>query len=228
MRRRQRRVAKPRGRPTGWRKMPTEELKAALLDHAAPSSRWSEKTDKPMLALKGSKRRIHEKSNVSDVIAYSTMCKRLRLGAEGFGKGSRRVDDCDICVRFDNEFCKRVTERLREIKDAIRREDFGFFTVWEAEVKLDESFKKPSFIPAGSLRYLDRLRDFIHLHGSAHVNIMLVGLAVESCAALDALRAEAHGYQCHFHVKDTMEFIYGKDKNEPEENTLYWAMDQKD
>ena len=83
-------------------------------------------------------------------------------------------------------------------------------------------------VRAGSLRYFDRLRDFIHLHGSAHVNIMLVGLAVEACAALDALRAEAHGYQCHFHVKDTQELAYGIDKREPEGNTLYWAMDQKD
>ena len=131
-------------------------------------------------------------------------------------------------MRFDQVFCNRVTERLREIKDAIRKEDFSFFTVWEAEVKLDDSFKKQSFIPAGSERYLDRLRDLIHLHGSAHVNHMVVGLAAEACAALDTLRAEAHGYQFHFHVKDTQSLAYGKDKREPDDNSLYWVMDQKD
>ena len=95
-------------------------------------------------------------------------------------------------------------------------------------MKLDDAFKKPSFHPACSLRYFDRLRDFIHLHGSAHVHDMVVGLTVEACATLDSLRAEAHGYQCHFHVKETQSLAYGKDKREPKDNTLYWVMDHKD
>ena len=86
-------------------------------------------------------------------------------------------------------------------------------------MKLDDAFKKPSFHPACSLRYFDRLRDFIHLHGSAHVNGMVVGLAVEACAALDALRAEAHGNQCHFHVKESQSLACGIDKRAPYDNT---------
>ena len=47
------------------------------------------------------------------------MCERLRLAKEGFGTDSPRVG-------------------------AIKAEDVGLFTVWGAEVKLDDSVSKPS------------------------------------------------------------------------------------
>ena len=117
---------------------------------------------------------------------------------------------------------------MQGIKEAIRKEDVGFFTAWEAEEKRDESFSAAKFNPAESLRYFDLFGAFIDLHGSAHVSHMVVGLVVEAVVAIDALGAEAHGYLCHFSVRDAMHRAYNKDKREPEEDTLYWVMGQKD
>ena len=61
------------------------------------------------------------------------------MGRLGFGTGKKRVDDCDICVRFRQEFRQQVLPCFREIREAIKQEYGSFFAVWEEEEKRSES-----------------------------------------------------------------------------------------
>ena len=105
--------------------------------------------------------------------------------------------------------------------------DADFLRVWNARVAEHAEWKLDSFVPAESPSFLQAFKDFIELHGSAHINEEVVGIAVLGIAALGELILEASGFVAHYYIRDSQDRCYAQEKAHPQEETLYWAMDQK-
>ena len=129
---------------------------------------------------------------------------------------------------FDTEFLPRVTRSLKEIKNSFNAADEDFLRVWNARVAEHGEWKLDSFVPAESPSFLEEFKKFIELHGSAHINQEVVGIAVLGIAALAEFILEASGFVAHYYIRDSQDWCYAQEKAHPQEETHYWAMDQKD
>ena len=101
------------GRKKGPRMMPDAMLKAALQPFSTTTSIWSARFDEPKRQLTSSKRKVFEAcTEINETISYGTLCRQTKRCRLGYGKGSRRVDKCDICAVYDQQFAPELTRSL--------------------------------------------------------------------------------------------------------------------
>jgi hypothetical protein len=215
------------GRKKGSRVMEDEKLTAALQPFSTTTSMWSARFDKPKRQLTSSKRKVFEAcTEVNKTMSYETMCRQTKRCRLGFGKGSKRVDKCDICAVYDSQFAPRVDAIFKEFSAAMNEVDTSFSLIWKDKVARD--FKAEGFEAAASPAFLREYKEFIDLHGVSSVNLEIIALSEGMIKHIDSFIKESEGYSSHFAVRDLQHAALAADMSNPAENTLYILYDQQD
>ena len=222
-----------RGRRVGFRVLSDARLKELVLPHVVDSSRWSARANAPLQILSMSKRRLYmHLPEVHTKVSYDTFARALRRGRLGIGAGSKRVDVCDYCHWFDKRLCKEIAPLLRTSRLRIQSLDKEFFVAFDDMAKKHREYKLPSFSAAESPSYLRAYRDYLSLHGSAHINAEVVAVSTAALAKLNGTDGESDGYieqldciSSHWKLRDNQHNELRKCTDEPEDGTLYLQWD---
>ena len=125
---------------------------STLEAQSSPMSKLHHRSQRAKQNLDGKIAAIHGTNKLlKNLISERHLHRKLANGRTCFTQGSRRVDDCEICMIFDNELAPEILDVVQRFINSAKEFCPLYFSefVGELDVRTD------------SVEYLERLREYV-------------------------------------------------------------------
>ena len=218
-----------------------EKMCQILEDHSKLSCRYSQRHECAFRTLDKSLKKIWRQEKQLNVhLCYSAVAKQVRIRNPRlpFSKATKRVDICKICRCWDTVVSKELLHELSDAFEAFQGFLPNYFDKsWRATCK-ERGWTVEGFDKEASPEWLEALIAYVRSHATQHhdarANLKVASLqsleTVEHMLVgrLEALLPEVREYAGHWSLRNTLDDALRRDKQHPEENTVYILSDWKD